>query len=73
VIYAIIVEQDVGMLLLAGFHSQIVLGVCLCRSCRDCDDLENVGPPSPDLQSNGSRLAAALPIVAVVVIIIFCL
>ena len=73
VIYAIIVEQDVGKLLLAGFipgafsafaYGGLIVGLALV--------FRNLGPPVSGY-SWGARLAALLPaspIVAVVVIII---
>ena len=74
VIYAIIVEQDVGMLLLAGFipgaFSAIVYGVLIISIAVL---FKNVGPPVGGF-SWGERftsLLPAMPIVAVVVIIIF--
>ena len=74
VIYAIIVEQDVGKLLLAGFipgafsaivYAILIIGIAMIW--------KNVGPPVTGF-TWGQRFAslpAALPIVAVVVIIIF--
>ena len=74
VIYAIIVEQDVGMLLLAGFipgmfsaivYAGLIIGIAVIW--------KNVGPPVTGF-SWKERLASlppALPILAVVVIIIF--
>ena len=74
VIYAIIVEQDVGKLLLAGFvpgafsaliYAALIIGIALI--------FKRVGPPVGGF-SWGERFTAllpALPIVAVVVIIIF--
>ncbi len=74
VIYAIIVEQDVGKLLLAGFipgafsaivYAVLIIGIAMI--------FKNVGPPVSGY-TWGQRFAslpAALPIVAVVVIIIF--
>ena len=74
VIYAIIVEQDVGKLLLAGFipgafsaiiYAILIIGIALIW--------KNVGPPVTGF-TWGQRFAslpAALPIVLVVVIIIF--
>ncbi|TMV08944.1 TRAP transporter large permease [Ruegeria sediminis] len=74
VIYAIIVEQDVGKLLLAGFipgafsavvYTVLIVGIALLW--------KNIGPPVRGF-TWGQRFAAlppALPIVAVVVIIIF--
>ncbi len=74
VIYAIIVEQDVGKLLLAGFipgafsavvYAILIIGIAMIW--------KNVGPPVTGF-TWGQRFAslpAALPIVLVVVIIIF--
>ena len=74
VIYAIIVEQDVGKLLLAGFvpgafsalvYAALIIGIAVT--------FKTVGPPVRGF-TWGERFAslpAALPIVAVVVIIIF--
>ena len=74
VIYAIIVEQDVGKLLLAGFipgmfsalvYAGLIIGMAVI--------FKNIGPPVGGF-SWGQRLSSlmpALPIVAVVVIIIF--
>ncbi len=74
VIYAIIVEQDVGKLLLAGFipgmfsalvYAGLIIGMAVI--------FKNIGPPVSGF-SWGQRLSSlmpALPIVAVVVIIIF--
>jgi tripartite ATP-independent transporter DctM subunit len=74
VIYAIIVEQNVGMLLLAGFlpgmfsaivYAGLIIGIAVL--------FKSVGPPVSGF-TWGQRFAAlpaALPIVAVVVIIIF--
>ena len=74
VIYAIIVEQDVGMLLLAGFipgifsafvYALLIIGMALT--------IKGFGPPVTGF-TWGQRFASlppALPIVAVVVIIIF--
>lgn len=74
VIYAIIVEQDVGKLLLAGFipgafsavvYAGLIIGIAMV--------FKNVGPPVSGF-TWGERFASlppALPIVAVVVIIIF--
>ncbi len=74
VIYAIIVEQNVGMLLLAGFlpgmfsalvYAGLIIGIAMV--------FKSVGPPVTGF-TWGQRFAAlpaALPIVAVVVIIIF--
>ena len=74
VIYAIIVEQDVGKLLLAGFipgmFSAFVYGVLIVGIAVF---FKSVGPPVGGF-SWGERFASllpALPIVAVVVIIIF--
>ncbi|MFY0691491.1 MAG: TRAP transporter large permease [Paracoccaceae bacterium] len=74
VIYAIIVEQDVGSLLLAGFipgvfsafiYALLIIGIAVI--------FKNVGPPVGGF-TWGQRFASllpAMPIVAVVVIIIF--
>lgn len=73
VIYAIIVEQDVGKLLLAGFipgmfsaliYALLIIGLALT--------LKNFGPPVTGFtwRQRFSALPPALPIVAVVVIII---
>ncbi|WP_238370322.1 TRAP transporter large permease [Heliomarina baculiformis] len=74
VIYAIIVEQDVGKLLLAGFlpgvfsaivYAVLIIGIAVT--------FKSVGPPVRGF-TWGQRFASlppALPIVAVVVIIIF--
>ena len=74
VIYAIIVEQDVGKLLLAGFipgafsaivYAALIIGIAVV--------FKNVGPPVRGF-TWGQRFASlppALPIVMVVVIIIF--
>jgi TRAP-type C4-dicarboxylate transport system permease large subunit len=74
VIYAIIVEQDVGKLLLAGFipgafsaivYAALIIGIAMI--------FKSVGPPVRGF-TWGERFASlppALPIVAVVVIIIF--
>ncbi|MHA6262364.1 TRAP transporter large permease [Arenibacterium sp. CAU 1754] len=74
VIYAIIVEQNVGMLLLAGFlpgvFSAVVYGALIVGIAMV---FKNVGPPVRGF-TWGQRFAslpAALPIVLVVVIIIF--
>ena len=74
VIYAIIVEQDVGKLLLAGFipgaFSAVVYAVLIISIAMA---FKSVGPPVRGF-TWGERFAAlppALPIVAVVVIIIF--
>jgi tripartite ATP-independent transporter DctM subunit len=74
VIYAIIVEQDVGKLLLAGFipgafsavvYAILIVGIAMIW--------KNVGPPVGGFtwRERFASLPAALPIVAVVVIIIF--
>ncbi|WP_121633834.1 TRAP transporter large permease [Tropicibacter alexandrii] len=74
VIYAIIVEQDVGKLLLAGFipgmfsaivYAALIIGLALV--------LPNFGPPVRGFtwRQRFAALPPALPIVAVVVIIIF--
>ncbi|AYE85823.1 MULTISPECIES: TRAP transporter large permease [Sulfitobacter] len=74
VIYAIIVEQDVGKLLLAGFipgafsavvYAILIIGIAMIW--------KNVGPPVTGFtwRERFAALPAALPIVAVVVIIIF--
>ena len=74
VIYAIIVEQDVGMLLLAGFvpgafsaviYGSIIIGLAMT--------LKNFGPAVGGFTwgERFSALVPALPIVAVVVIILF--
>ena len=74
VIYAIIVEQDVGRLLLAGFvpgvfsaviYAIIIIGLAVT--------FKNVGPPVRGFTwaQRFASLPPALPIVAVVVIIIF--
>ncbi|MCX8226638.1 MAG: TRAP transporter large permease [Sulfitobacter sp.] len=74
VIYAIIVEQDVGKLLLAGFipgafsalvYTIIIVGIALVW--------KKVGPPITGFtwRERFESLPPALPIVAVVVIIIF--
>ncbi len=74
VIYAIIVEQDVGKLLLAGFipgafsalvYAALIIGIALI--------FKSVGPPVGGFtwREKLASLPAALPIVAVVVIIIF--
>ena len=74
VIYAIIVEQDVGKLLLAGFvpgaFSAIVYG---CLIVGIAVIFKNVGPPVGGFtwKERFQSLPPALPIVAVVVIIIF--
>ncbi|WP_127557852.1 TRAP transporter large permease [Nioella ostreopsis] len=74
VIYAIIVEQDVGRLLLAGFipgvfsavvYTLLIVGMAMT--------LKNFGPPVTGFtwKERFASLPPALPIVAVVVIIIF--
>lgn len=74
VIYAIIVEQDVGKLLLAGFipgafsalvYAVLIIGIAVV--------FKNVGPPVRGFtwRERFTALPPALPIVAVVVIIIF--
>ncbi|SMY07523.1 TRAP transporter large permease [Flavimaricola marinus] len=74
VIYAIIVEQDVGKLLLAGFvpgvfsafvYASLIIGMALA--------LPNFGPPVGGFtwRERFASLPPALPIVFVVVIIIF--
>ncbi|WP_109464125.1 TRAP transporter large permease [Albibacillus kandeliae] len=74
VIYAIIVEQDVGKLLLAGFipgafsaviYASLIIGIAVIW--------KNVGPPVTGFtwRQRFAALPPALPIVAVVVIIIF--
>ena len=74
VIYAIIVEQDVGKLLLAGFipgafsavvYAVLIIGIAMT--------FKNVGPPVTGFTwaQRFASLPPALPIVAVVVIIIF--
>jgi tripartite ATP-independent transporter DctM subunit len=74
VIYAIIVEQDVGMLLLAGFipgafsaivYAILIIGIAVI--------FKNVGPPVGGFswKERFVALGPAMPIVAVVVIIIF--
>ena len=74
VIYAIIVEQDVGMLLLAGFipgvfsacvYALLIVGLALT--------IKGFGPPVGGFtwRQRFASLPPALPIVAVVVIIIF--
>ena len=74
VIYAIIVEQDVGKLLLAGFIpgavSALVYGVLIvCIASY----FKNVGPPVSGFtwKERLESLAPAFPIVAVIIIIIF--
>ena len=74
VIYAIIVEQDVGKLLLAGFvpgaFSAVVYG---CLIVGIAVFFKSVGPPVGGFtwKERFESLPSALPIVAVVVIIIF--
>ncbi|WP_137702110.1 TRAP transporter large permease [Marimonas lutisalis] len=74
VIYAIIVEQDVGKLLLAGFipgafsavvYATLIVGLAVI--------FKNVGPPVSGFtwRERFASLPPALPILAVVVIIIF--
>ncbi|GFE50017.1 C4-dicarboxylate ABC transporter permease [Roseobacter cerasinus] len=74
VIYAIIVEQDVGKLLLAGFlpgmfsavvYATLIIGIAVI--------FKSVGPPVGGFswREKFEALPPALPIVAVVVIIIF--
>ncbi|MGB7244621.1 MAG: TRAP transporter large permease subunit, partial [Sulfitobacter sp.] len=74
VIYAIIVEQDVGKLLLAGFipgafsaiiYAGLIISIAMIW--------KNVGPPVSGFtwKERFASLPPALPIVAVVVIIIF--
>ena len=74
VIYAIIVEQDVGKLLLAGFipgafsavvYAMLIIGIAVI--------FKSVGPPVSGFtwRERFESLPPALPIVAVVVIIIF--
>ena len=74
VIYAIIVEQDVGKLLLAGFipgafsaiiYAVLIVGIAVL--------FKSVGPPVTGFtwRERFASLPPALPIVAVVVIIIF--
>ncbi|GAA4216642.1 tripartite ATP-independent transporter DctM subunit [Sagittula marina] len=74
VIYAIIVEQDVGRLLLAGFipgmfsafvYAALIVGLALT--------IPNFGPPVTGFtwKQRFESLPPALPIVAVVVIIVF--
>ncbi|KUF08854.1 TRAP transporter large permease [Pseudoponticoccus marisrubri] len=74
VIYAIIVEQDVGKLLLAGFipgmFSALVYGLLIVILALS---LKSFGPPVTGFtwRERFASLPPALPIVAVVVIIIF--
>ncbi len=74
VIYAIIVEQDVGKLLLAGFipgafsalvYAVLIIGLAV--------GFKNIGPPVSGFtwRERFESLPPAMPIVAVVVIIIF--
>ncbi len=74
VIYAIIVEQDVGKLLLAGFipgafsaliYAMLIVGIAVA--------FKSVGPPVGGFtwRERFAALPPALPIVAVVVLIIF--
>ena len=74
VIYAIIVEQDVGKLLLAGFIPGAVAaldygGLIVCSALY----FKNVGPPVSGFtwKERFESLAPAFPIVAVIIIIIF--
>ena len=74
VIYAIIVEQDVGKLLLAGFipgavSALVYGGLIVCIAVY----FKNVGPPVSGFtwKERFESLAPAFPIVAVVIIIIF--
>lgn len=74
VIYAIIVEQDVGKLLLAGFvpgvFSALVYGALIVGMAKA---IKGFGPPVTGFtwRERFASLPPALPIVAVVVIIIF--
>jgi len=74
VIYAIIVEQDVGLLLLAGFipgvFSAIIYALLIITLAKT---MKNFGPPVRGFtwRQRFASLPPALPIVAVVVIIIF--
>ncbi len=74
VIYAIIVEQDVGKLLLAGFipgaFSAVVYGALIVGIAMV---FKNVGPPVTGFtwRQRFAALPPALPIFAVVIIIIF--
>ena len=74
VIYAIIVEQNVGLLLLAGFipgafsaviYAALIIGIAMI--------FKSVGPPLSGFtwRQRFASLPAALPIFAVVIIIIF--
>ncbi len=76
VIYAIIVEQDVGALLMAGFlpgmvsaliYAGLVIGLAKWR--------RNLGPPAPryDWKARLEALPAALPVLVVVGIIFVCI
>mgnify|MGYP005729002107 FL=1 len=74
VIYAIIVEQDVGKLLLAGFipgavSALVYGGLIVCIALY----FKNVGPPVSGFtwKERFDSLAPAFPIVAVIIIIIF--
>jgi len=74
VIYAIIVEQDVGKLLLAGFipgavSALVYGGLIVCIAIY----FKNVGPPVSGFtwKERFESLAPAFPIVAVIIIIIF--
>ena len=74
VIYAIIVEQDVGRLLLAGFipgavSALVYGGLIVCIALY----FKNVGPPVSGFtwKERFESLAPAFPIVAVIIIIIF--
>ena len=74
VIYAIIVEQDVGKLLLAGFipgavSALVYGGLIVCIALY----LKKVGPPVSGFtwKERFESLAPAFPIVAVIIIIIF--
>ena len=76
VIYAIIVEQDVGVLLMAGFLPGLVsaliyaaLIVILAKTCK------NFGPPVTgyNWRQRFESIPGALPIFAVVAIIIACI
>ena len=74
VIYAIIVEQDVGKLLLAGFipgavSALVYGGLIVCIALY----FKNVGPPVSGFtwKERIESLAPAFPIVAVIIIIIF--
>ena len=74
VIYAIIVEQDVGKVLLAGFipgavSALVYGGLIVCIALY----FKNVGPPVSGFtwKERFESLAPAFPIVAVIIIIIF--